>query len=352
VIKNLKLVDIATRQDFPNKGCTNIMVDGSYNRLEGVELYSTGSSPYGYGELFGKGGGAKVPLKKHCGCLVRGDHNHVLNCKIIHHGFGHCLFMQGADYPVIEGCYIEGETRSTDLMLAERGPYSVAQKMNYMTGFGYPIPPGYTLACTEEGIRAYITGNTMVDGVRYKRGTSNVTVKDCYVKNARAGVTLTHAKGFKHVENCTVIGCERGYAIGSGKIINCKADTQNGPALGVDYERDRGMEADITILPNPVGVPNGNGSKHVATIIGSNHKIIFRRGEGLDTPEQDLLINIGGDNRTIGKLAQDENYRASNIEIINETGYPMILDDNTSEITGSTAGALVDEGTNNNVTIK
>ncbi len=347
VIKNIKLVDIAQKTDFPNRGYVNVILDGASNCIEGVEINSKGSSPYGYGELFGKGGPRLVPLNKHCGCLVRGLKNHVLNCTIIHHGFGHCLFMQAADYPIIEGCYIESEMVSTDDILAERGSGSVADKVNFMTSFGYEIPKGYTIACSEEGIRAYNGGDTMIEGERYKRGTSNVTVKDCYVKNARAGVTLTHAKGKKYVENCTIIGCERGFAIGSGQIVNCKADCQYGPALGVDYENDNGMIADITILPYEG--KNHNGSKHAAIIIGKNHKITLRKGEGLDAPEQDLLINIGGDNRTIGMLGKDNNYKASNIEIINETGYPIVIDDNASGITGSTKGSVTDNGTNNSI---
>ncbi len=350
VIKNLKLVDIAERTDFPNKGCTNIMVDGAHNLLEGVEVRSTGSKPYGYGDMFGKGRSHIRPLKKHCGLLVRGDYNHIKGCKVIHYAFGHCLFMQGADHPTIEGCYIQSEMNSTDNVLAETAEDSDAVIVGFKSGWGYDIPKGYTFACSEEGIRAYITGNTMVDGVRYKnRATTNVTVKDCYIRNARAGVTLTHAGGTKYVENCTTIGCERGYAIGKGQIVNCKSDTQYGPALGVDYERDAGIEADITLLPN-LGEPlSGNGSKHAAYIIGSNHKIRFRKGQGLDSPEQDLLINIGGDSRTIGNLAKDENNRASNIEIINETGYPVVLDDNTSNVTVTSLGAVTDEGSANTI---
>ncbi|MFI3282842.1 MAG: hypothetical protein SNG10_04860 [Rikenellaceae bacterium] len=348
VIKNIKLVDIADKQDFPNRGYLNVILDGAFNRIEGVEIYSVGSSPYGYGELFGKGGPKLAPIYKHCACLVRGFKNHVLNCKIVHHGYGHCLFMQAADCPTIEGCHIESEMINTDDLLAEKG--GLAEKVDYMTYFGYKIPAGYTIACSEEGIRAYNGGDTMIDGIRYKRGTSNPTVMDCYIKNVRAGVTLTHATGRKYVENCTAIGCERGFCIGSGQIVNCKADTQNGPALGVDYAHDNGMVADITILPNRKDPRPGNGSKHAAIIIGHNHKITLRRGEGLeDTPDQELLINIGGDNRTIGMLHGDNNYNANNIEIINETGYPIVLDDNTSNITGTSVGAVIDYGTDNSV---
>lgn len=352
VIKNLKLVDCGQTSDFPNRGYVNVMLDGSYNRIENVEINSTGSYPYRYGELFGKGGPHLVTLHKHSACLVRGYKNHVLNCKIRHYAFGHCLFMQAADWPIIEGCDIQSEMVSTNDILAEAGTGSDADKVGMMTYFGYRIPQNYTIACSEEGIRAYNGGTTMIDGVRYTRGTSNVTVKDCYVKNVRAGVTLTHATGQKYVENCTVIGCERGFAIGSGQIVNCKADTQYGPALGVDYTSDNGMVADITILPNAGEAMGGNGSRHAAIIIGYNHKVTLRRAPGLTKPDQELIINIGGDNKTIGMLGKDNNYNAHDIEIINETGHPIILDDNTSNITGTSKGLVMDYGENNSINPK
>ncbi len=347
VVKGMKLVDIAKPTDGPNRGYVNVVLDGGSNCLEEVEVNSVGSYPYGYGELFGKGPRNVINHRKHCACLVRGYQNHVLNCKIIHNGYGHCLFMQAADKPVIEGCYIQSFMTTTDNVLAEKG--TDAERVGFMTYFGYKVPAGYTIAVSEEGIRAYNGGDTVVDGVKYKRGTSNVTIKNCYVKNARAGVTLTHATGSKYVENTTVVGCERGFCIGSGQIVNCKADCQYGPALGVDYANDRGMVADITILPNADLARSGNGSKHAAIIIGNNHKITLRRGAGLCLEDQELKINVGGDNRTIGMLGKDQNYPASNIEIINETGYPIVVDDNASNISGKSVGEVVDNGKNTTI---
>ncbi len=347
VIKGMKLVDIGKPTDGPNRGYVNVVLDGRENRLEEVEINSVGSFPYGYGELFGKGGKNVINHNKHCACLVRGYKNHVFNCKIIHNAYGHCLFMQAADEPLIEGCYIQSFMTTTDDILAQKG--GDAERVDYMTYFGYKIPAGYTIAVSEEGIRAYNGGDTVVDGEKFKRGTSNVTIMNCYVKNARAGVTLTHATGRKYVKNTTVIGCERGFCIGTGQIVNCQADCQYGPALGVDYAHDKGTIADITILPNADKSRSGNGSRHAAIIIGNNHKITLRRGAGLCLTDQDLLINIGGDNRTIGLLNKDQNYPASDIEIINETGYPIVIDDNASTITGKSAGKVIDNGKSNNI---
>lgn len=347
VVKGLTLIDIGSAADFPKYGCVNVIVDGARNRVEGVEVRSTGSTPYGYGELFGKGGPYTIKHWKHSACLVRGYMNHIKNCRIIHHAYGHCIFMQAADRPIIEGCYVEGEMTTTDEVLKEQGSGSKADQIDFKTVWGYRVPAGHSIAMCEGGIRAYNAGNTMIDGVRYSRGTSNVIVKDCYIKDVRAGVTLTHAKGSKSIEGCTTVGCNRGYAIGTGgKIIDCYSDAKNGPAFGVDYEHDRNIEVEITLIPYKG--QHYNGTTHAAIIIGSGHKITFKKGKGLKC-DQELYIHIGGDNKTIGMLADDNNYVAKNIEIINETKYPIILDDNSSNNTVSSRGRVTDHGTDNTI---
>lgn len=346
-VKNLKIVDVGESEDAPKYGCLNILIDGASNLVEGFEVNSKGSYPYGYGELFGKGGKNVIRHRKHSACLVRGYKSHVKNCTIKHRAYGHCLFFQAADMPLVEGCYIEGEIIMSDEVLKERGTGSEADKVDFMTYWGYTVPAGHAMALCEEGIRAYNGGSTIIDGVRYSRGASNVTVKDCVIKNTRGGVTLTHATGFKYVENCTAIGCNRGFAVGDrGKLVNCFADTKNGPALGVDYENDSNIVADITILAHEGKTQNG--TTHVAIIIGRDHHITLRRGEGLKE-DKSLEINMGGDAKTIGQLGKVDNYRASGITLINETRYPVVLDDNTSDNSGTTAGKIIDNGTNNTI---
>ncbi|GIZ09762.1 hypothetical protein [Flavobacterium sp. UMI-01] len=345
VIKNLKLVDDGSVHDAPKRRATNIVMDGKSNRIEGFHITTRGSYPYGYGEAFGKGGKNVISHRKHSAFLVRGYKNHAKNDTIIHQSYGHAIFMQAADWPTIEGCYVQGAMRSTDEMWKEEGKGTDADNIGFVTAFGYKLPKGYMMCLGEEGIRAYNGGETTIDGVEYKRGTSNPTILNCTVKNMRAGVTLTHATGKKYVASTTAIGCERGFCIGTGDIVNCFADTQHGPALGVDYPSDKGMKAEITLLPYEGKSYNGSG--HAAIIVGSNHKITLRNS--VKNADQNLKINIGGDNRTIGMLAKDENYPASNIELHNETNYPVVLDDNSKNCTGESVGVVVDNGVNNQI---
>ncbi len=351
-IKGLTLKDIGHLGDFPRYGWLNVLMDGANNHLEGVEILSRGSKPYGYGEVFGKGRGYVIKHWKHSACLVRGNNNSLKNCRIIHHAYGHFLFMQGAKNVTIEGCYIEGEMTSSDTILAEKGTGSSADKINFMTQYGYPLPSGYTLALGEDGIRTYTAGSTMVDGVRYtKRRTSgNIIVKDCIVKHARGGVALTLGSGTRYVENCTLIGCQNGYSVNNGgKIVNCRADAALGAAFVVNYEHNRDITADITIMPYEGKPYGGNGPGYAALITGSGHNITLRRGEGLNL-DQDIHIAVGGDRRSIGALAEDENHKAERVNLINETGLKVIIDDNASNNTIISNGEIVDNGTNNTTT--
>ena len=115
--------------------------------------------------------------------------------------------------------------------------------------------------------------------------------------------------------------------------------------MGVDYISDQGTNADVTLLSYEG--PSYNGSGHAAIIIGSNHKITLRNA--VNNADQNLKINIGGDNLTIGLLKKDENYLASNIVLHNLTNYPVVLDENSRNCTGISVRDISDEGQNNHI---
>ncbi len=351
IIKNIKMEDIGSVHDFPRYGWMSLVMDGARNRVEGSEFRILGSKPYGYGEIFGKGGGSVISHAKHAVCLIRGDYNHLKNCKIYNRAYGHFVFMQGAQNPTIEGCYIEGEMVSTDSILAEAGTGSAADKVEFKTVFGYKVPTGYTLSTGEDGIRTYPNGTTMVDGVRYtKRATGGkIIVKDCVVKHARGGVALTLGEGTRHVENCTLIGCQEGYSVNSGgRIVNCKADAEFGPAFWVPYKHLKGITADITIIPYEGEKYVGNGSGHLAFIQGMTHDITLKKGEGLEITEG-LSIDVGGDYNTIGQREVLNNHPASNNTITNETGYPVKIGSDTSYNTIITNGDVSGNESDNTI---
>lgn len=351
VLKNLTMIDDGSVDDDPARRAQNICMDGARNRIEGFHVTVKGSFPYGYGDAFGKGGGSVIGHRKHSACLVRGESNHVKNCTFIHKSYGHCIFMQAASNPIIEGCYVEGEVRSTDDMLLEEGTGSPADKVDFMTVWGYRLPPGYMLSLGEAGIRAYNAGRTIIDSVEYSRGTSNPTVKNCTIKYMRTGVTLAHATGTKYVDGCTAIACENGFSIGSGTVTNCSADVVYGPVYKSTYDSDKNYNAEITILPPSEEYYNGAGV--VAYVGGSGHNLVFKGNPEDANP--DLKIQFGGFLKNIrlleGSNPSQNNHSPTHVTIQNLTGYPIELTSDSDNITGQSCGTITDNGKDNSVAL-
>ena len=327
VLKNLSLVDrVDKRPTTRHPGGVSLTIDGMNNRIEGFKVFTSGSFPYGYGDAFGKGGPNTIKHSKHSACLIRGTSNHLKNCKFIHHSYGHCIFMQAAHNTLIENCSIEGETRSTDNILKETGTGSPADKIDFLTVWGYTLPKGYILSTGEAGIRAYTSGTTNIDGKDIKRNTVNVTVKDCVIKYMRTGVTIAHAKGEKSVTNCTAIGCENGFSIGSGTITNCKADVTHGPAFTTAYDRETW---DIDIEITPTKTRHFNGSKNIA-YIGMDNSEITIRGRDPRIP-RDYKIQVGGKKVGIrfleNSLSKQSQQDGHDNTIINYTSFPVEIAD-------------------------
>lgn len=343
VLKNLTMVDIGSTA--PKKRAQAIVMDGKDNRIEGFHVTVRGSYPYGYGDAFGKGAGAVIRHRKHSGILIRGLRNHLKNTDVISRAYGHIVFMQAASYPTIEGCYIEGEMRTSDDMLAETsGP---AFDVGFMTTWGYKLPAGYMMSLQEGGIRAYNGGTTYIDGVEIERGTDNPTVLNCTIKNARTGVTLAHATGTKYVEGCTVLGSENGYSIGSGTVVNSGADAIYGPVFKNTYGSDNGYAADITILPPSDAYYNGHNA--VAYIGGKNHNLTFR-SENTQIPSN-LKIMVSGDLQGLrvlnGSNPSQNNFPATDIVVKNLTNFPIVLHSDSSNISGQSCGPITDNGAHN-----
>ncbi len=371
VVKGVTFIDEGGIHDFPPKGCTNIIIDGRENIVDNIELQSVGSMPYNYGDTFGKGGGSLIKLKKHCGVLVRGDDNTFQNSKVVHRAYGHCVFMQGAVRPNIINNYITSEMTTTQAILGEKGDItSKANSLNFMTTWGFPLDEtiDYTKALCEAGIRAYIKGNTLIDGVRYSRGSADGPyIKGNFVKDTRVGVTLTHSNNKSRrvlVEDCITVGTERGYAVNDDAMVRrCSSDAKYGPAYGVDYARGKNNDIDITIIDEQSDdyitahydgkkYRTNNAQAHIAYIQGTGHKIKFRDGR-VNDKNKEIYTNcadknitfcafdLGGDIRIISELwmptkdganppqtLKDEKCSLVNCYIANQTTLPIRVDEN------------------------
>lgn len=341
VLKNLTMVNNGDPEVAPLNSATNIVMDGQRNRIEGFHLTVRGSYPYGYGDTFGKEGGSVINHKKRSAILIRGDYNHLLETTVITHAYGHGIFMQGAVYPTIEGCYVEGQLRTTDDMLAEEGTGSPADNVDFMTDWGYRLPPGYTMSLSEDGIRGYSSGITIIDGEVFSRGaTSNATVVDCTVKGMR-GVGFPFGSGHS-ISNSTVIDNEGGINMGQGGTIdNCVSNF-----FAIPSNRS-GVTVDITLVPYARDHMNSN--RDAALITGSNHDITIRASKEL--VDLDFPIRFGADNLQGGirTLNNFTTFAASNSVINNDSALLLDISSTSQDNSGTSCGAIFDQGANNTI---
>ncbi len=345
VLKNLTMEDIGDGN--PYKSALGIKLDGLDNKLEGFHMTIRGSFPYGYGDLFGKGSGPVIFHYKHSALLVRGERNHVKGATIIHRAYGHAIFVQGGIDTLIEDCYIEGELRTTDDVLLEEGTGTRADDVDFMTVWGYKVPPGYMFSLQEDGIRAYNNGSHYLTGET--TNTKNMTVKNCTMKAMRSGVTIGFCDNIKYVENCTAIGTENAFWVGSGgEVVNCKADAAHGVAYSTDYKTDSGAKVDITLIDSEYEY---YGKHPLVYLGGSNHEVTIN-SERENTHNEGYLRVSGIRNGMRYFGDRDPKYfdqAASNIVLTNYTENPIVLDEECDNATIVSCASVSDDGTNNNV---
>jgi hypothetical protein len=293
--------------DGTSSGGSVFSVRGERNTLRDVTLHVRGSSPYGYGDLFGKGGGAVIGHRKHSGLQVTGDHTRLIGCRIYMRSFGHGFYVQGATDVHFEDCCVEGEMRSTDDMLSETSgrAYEVGFRSVYRNREGqWRVTPGYMKSLAEDGFRIY-------------ENTTDVTLLNCTAKNMRAGFELRgHSR--VRIENCAAIGNERGFWVGDQAVIrNSRGDAQFGPLLFLEGSN---ASVDLELMPaeSPMKV------HALATIYGVGHEVTLRPWKG-EQRSHPLPIKIGFAPPGGGEGMSPYSERpARNIELQNQTNMPVI----------------------------
>ena len=340
---NLTMEDIGTAR--PGRTALAVKLGGWRNLVEGFTITIRGSVPYGYGDIFGKGAGPVIGHKKHSGILIGGDDNTLRDATLYHRAYGHGIFVQGAINTLIEGCYVEGELSTTDRVLAEAGTGSRADNVAFQTVWGFPLRAGNTFSLQEDGIRTYNTGN---DQTGTERNTENITVRDCTIYRMRSGVTIGFTNGTQDVDNCVAIQCENAYWIQNGSIMNSAADSQVGFVLTSPYGNSGTKTVDVTIVRNDNEGQEDN--RILAYIAGPNDNITFRSSASNTGVNQNTKLVVGGPRDSYRYETTDVGMSASNGVINNLTNYPVELSSLSSNITGSSWGAVTDNGSSNNLT--
>lgn len=257
-------------------GGATFEVAGEKNTIKSFTIHVQGSFPYGYGDLFGKGGPDVIRHQKQSGFLITGSHTNILGCKLYMRSFGHGFYMQKEAGDIyFEDCYVEGEARSTDEVLKETsGPaYDVKFRTWTPNREGeYIVTPGYMKSLCEDGFRTY-------------GQNKNIRFKNCTAKNTRGGFEL-RTNGGVVLENCTVIGAERAFWFGNNAVVrNCRADANYGPLL---FMEGSNADVEIDVLPN-----ESDRKVHaLVTIQGNNNNVTLKAAKGSNRT-QALPILIG-----------------------------------------------------------
>jgi hypothetical protein len=347
VIKNLTMSDIGDGN--PAKTVLGVQLDGLDNRIEGLHISARGSFPYGYGDIFGKGAGSVIYHYKHSSILVRGERNHLKDCKIVQKSYGHGIFVQGGIDTVIEGCNLYGDTpRTTDDVLAEAGSGSRADQVGFMTVWGYKLTAGWMFSKQEDGIRAYNTGAHYLTGETTH--TKNIRVLDCTINNFRSGVTVGFCDGIKYVENCVATGTENAFWVSSeGYLKNCSGDAIYGPLYASAYSTDENSSIDFTLIDSDKDV---YGKHPVMYLGGSGLNVSLKSTE--TNPKENIDILVSGIRQSIRfEEGRNDTYfkqDAINMVLKNHTTYPVVLNEKSSSSAVETCSLVIDNGSDNTIT--
>ena len=290
-----------TARRFADRSAVYLQVTGSNNELLDTTLLVRGSSPYGYGDVFGKGarfpesglpvedgGFAFLSHNKTSSFLITGGAANTVvdNLDLTSHAYGHGFFVQGgATNTTIRNSEITGQLVSSNDAIAHPEYQEYAAGADGILGTaddggtrsGTPLPPDIFLSAQEDGIRMYT-------------GTSGLTVQDTVVRNFRSGVSSTFAGGTITIDGAEVYGTENGFVVGSNTTItNSKADIVNGPAIYTQYNNEANSTIDIEIVGDqPVGEDWA-----VAYLNGSNFDVTIRSDLPAGFLPEDSLVRFG-----------------------------------------------------------
>ncbi|WP_430933833.1 hypothetical protein [Saccharicrinis sp. 156] len=348
-IKGLKVTN--SGNNVPKVSAIAMVVLGNQNTLEEVDLFVSGSSPYGYGFLLGKDTSYSIvsKLQKHSSLLISGTGTNLLKCEVITRAFGHGIVMQGAVDTFIEECYVEGAVRTTDEMLAE------TSGLAYENNFRSVYPPGsivsgQMIALSEDGIRTYSSGNLV------PTKTNNVTVINCTVKNMRGGYDLVACSGDRIINGCTAIGCQtQGFSGGSGIAIqNSKGDAMYGPLLSFWYTSSKNCSVALQLLDTK----SDYMPSRLAEINGTGHTINISNAEG-NALDSEIPIVFGesfwADVREFRNPDEnpDDMAGAWSVNLTSSINMPLHLNKLTElNYITTNNNNVTDEGTNNTIVVQ
>ncbi|MDB4512335.1 discoidin domain-containing protein, partial [Arenicella sp.] len=299
-------------------GKPHMVIAGDDTTILGTKMIVRGSFPYGYGSYFGIGGNNTYGLSKRGGIQINSTNTILDGVELYMEAFSHGIYIgpgEGAvsDNTIIRNTRVEGIIRPTNEMLAE-GVGGLMYLNDYRDNDGNPIPANDAESLSEDGIRTY-------------PDAGSVFVEDSVVKGMRGGMRLYNAS-FASVKNSISIDnrLSNFQMSRDGEVESSTANFTYGPAIWVSNFKQN-QDIDITLLPSP----NAIGEHNIADIDREGNTIILRRSPGPLDSDEDRVILVSADNS----------------DITNYTEYTIELESGTSGNNVTSAGRVIDNGSNN-----
>ncbi|WP_372937461.1 hypothetical protein [Seonamhaeicola sp.] len=320
---------IETYGDTPGRQSKNKIFNlvGENVTLKNVEVRTTGSNPWGYGSLYGLGGG---DVRKMNGIRIGYPAKNVklIGCKVHMRAMGHAIFLQGAENTLIEDCHVDGLLRTTDAILAETSGYGFdrnfyAKKPRHSHKKGYvegtiigedgKILPGEIVSLSEDGIRMYPEYNG--------HKTKNTTIKSCTVTQMRRGICTGLSSSGDKVIDCVVRNCvATGFNVGNEDVlINCSADAKFAEAVCIPYTNAKNASVEINILDSR----NGLANNLLAKINGTGHHVVLKTADNNFIPDtMAIKLSVW---EGYGNFNPKAKMHATNIKLENKTTAKVML---------------------------
>lgn len=289
--------------------------------LRKVEITTSGSSPWGYGSLFGTSG---PDVKAIDGIRVGWPAREVavVGCRVHLRSYGHGIVVQGAQNTLLQDCQIDGLLRSTNEILAEKSGYAFDRKFTTRArkysegvtlGDAGEILPDEMIALSEDGIR-------LQEQAGPDRPTGATKVIGCTVTRMRRGICTGLGPGADVILNCIVRECVAvGFNVGAGDVVrNSRADAKYAEAFALPSMTAEGAEIDLEILDSRGGLANAL----LAVVNGANHRVTLRTSDAAFVPAG---LTIEFSSRRGFASGQRGEPAARSITFVNETPAPVLL---------------------------
>lgn len=137
------------------------------------------------------------------------------------------------------------------------------------------------------------------------------------------------------LENCSAIGCERGFWVADGTWLkNCSGDPRFGPLL---YTEGEGVTVELTLLPDS----SSSVVHSIAAIHGKNHTITIKTNQRRQRiPAQPILVGFSSPSAGENMSRNGEN-NAHNITLHNETTMPVVIGRKAQDCTIQSNGKIL-----------